>query len=90
MKPYRETKTFVIRVELEAEFDDDYEGDDDGEAWLRRWETETQPQLIAAALRTLAAGGRYRVRTQSRGKSPDDEVEIGVVFDPKSPPREPR
>jgi hypothetical protein len=76
VEPYRESKSFVLRIELEAEFGDDYEGDDDGGEWLRRWLDETRPALVAAAMRTLGTGGRYRVVSRSRGKSPEDEVEL--------------
>ncbi|HEU4407417.1 MAG TPA: hypothetical protein VFS43_19280 [Polyangiaceae bacterium] len=83
MKPYREGKTFTIRIELEATFPDEYEGDDDGGEWLRRWSREVRPEVVRAVLAALAGGGpRYRVTPQSRGKSADDEVEIGVRFEP--------
>ena len=76
MEPYRETKSFTLRIELEADFGDDYEGDDDGGEWVRRWLDETRPALVASVIRTLAAGGQYRVVTRSRGRSPEDEVEV--------------
>ena len=75
---YRESKTFTVRLELEAAFGDAYEGDDDGGAWLRRFQDETKPELVAAVMRVLARSGRYVVRPQTRGVSPDDEIEIGV------------
>ena len=77
---HRETHTFTVRIELEASFDDDYEGDDDGGAWLRRFHDETRPQVVAAIMRVLAADRRVTVRPQSRGRSPEDEVEIGVTL----------
>lgn len=83
MKPYREGKTFTIRIELEAAFPDEYEGDDDGGEWLRHWSQSVRPEVVRAVLSALAQGGpRYRVVPHSRGKSADDEVEIGVQFDP--------
>jgi hypothetical protein len=86
MKPYREAKTFTLRIELEATFPDDYEGDDDGGEWLRRWSQTVKPEVVRAALGALVAGGpRYRIVPRSRGKSTDDEIEIGVSFDPSTP-----
>jgi hypothetical protein len=83
MKPYRENKTFTLRIELEASFPDEYEGDDDGGEWLRRWSREVRPGVVRAVLEALAAGGpRYQIVPRSRGKSADDEVEIGVRYEP--------
>jgi hypothetical protein len=83
MEPYREGKTFTLRIELEATFPDGYEGDDDGGEWLRDWSRRVRPEVVRAVLAALAAGGpRYQVAPRSRGKSPDDEVEIGVRFEP--------
>jgi hypothetical protein len=83
MKPYREAKTFTIRIELEATFADEYEGDDDGGEWLRRWSSEVRPGVVRAVLSALAAGGpRYHVAPRSRGKAVDDEAEIDVRFEP--------
>jgi hypothetical protein len=86
VQPYRETKTFVIRIELEAEFADDYAGDDDGGEWLRRWMSETRPEVVAAVMRALAADRRFRITPQSRGKHPEDEVEIGVSLRVRTDP----
>ena len=75
---YRESKTFVVRLELEAVIADDYEGDDDGGAWHRRFLDETRPELVAALLRVLTREGAT-VRPQTRGVSPDDELELAVT-----------
>ncbi|MDB4977019.1 MAG: hypothetical protein JWN48_5360, partial [Myxococcaceae bacterium] len=36
--PYREERELVIRLHLSAEFGEDYEGDDDGYEWYRRFD----------------------------------------------------
>lgn len=67
----------VVRLHLSAEFDDEYEGDDDGGEWLRRWHAEVRPTLVAAAIESLRKPG-WRVLPVSRGASPDREIEISV------------
>jgi hypothetical protein len=78
MARYREETTFTVRVVLSAEFDDDYEGDDDGWAWLRAWQEQTRPLLVKAAFDALRSDRRFEVLPTSRGASPDDEVEVTV------------
>ena len=41
---FEEEKTFILRFNLVAEFPEDYEGDDDGYAWLHDWETRIKPE----------------------------------------------
>ena len=36
--PYREERSFSIEVSLVAEFDDAYEGEEDGFAWFERFD----------------------------------------------------
>jgi len=75
---HREEGRFTIRVELSAEFDEDYEGDDDGNAWLRRWQSEVRPRLARAVVDVLREGGRFDAIPVSRGASPDENLEIAV------------
>jgi len=78
MSRYREEAVFNVRVVLAAEFDEDYEGDDDGWQWLRAWREQTRPRLVKAAFDALRADRGFDVLPTSRGASPDDEVEITV------------
>ena len=80
MARYREDATFNIRVVLSAEFDEDYEGDDDGWAWLHAWREGTQARLVKAVFDTLREDRRFDVLPTSRGASPDDEVEVTVTL----------
>ncbi len=84
--PHREEARFVVRIELAAEFDDDYEGDDDGYAWLERWRSTVQPRLARAVFEQLRAHPAFDAVPVSRGKHPDDELEIAVRFKPPSSP----
>lgn len=72
-----ESDELVIRLRLSAAFADDYEGDDDGREWLRRWQAEVRPAVLAAVVGALRRPG-WRVYPTSRGASPDREVEISV------------
>lgn len=83
MAVHREHARFVVRIELSAEFDEDYEGDDDGFAWLARWRSRVQPRLLRAIFEPLRAEPGFDAVPVSRGKSPDEEVEIAVRFRPR-------
>jgi len=78
MPVHREEGKFQVRIELVAEFDEDYEGDDDGYAWLERWKAETRPRLLKAVFDALRADPAYEAIPVSRGASPDEEAEIRV------------
>ena len=75
---YREEGRFVIRVDLAAEFGDDYEGDDDGYAWLTRWKDKVRPRVIAAVFDALRADEAFDVVAAPRGASPEEEIQISV------------
>jgi hypothetical protein len=75
---HREEGAFTIRIELGAEFDESYEGDDDGYAWLRQWQEEVRPRLARAVFDALRDGGRFDAIPVSRGASPDQNLEIDV------------
>jgi hypothetical protein len=88
MADYREESSFVVRVSLGASFDDDYEGDDDGFAWLERWRAQVRPKLARAVADALRSDAAFEVTPASRGKSPDDELELTVELR-RPPPRAP-
>lgn len=81
---HREEGRFVVRIELSAEFGADYEGDDDGNAWLEAWRARVQPRLAKAVFAELRAEPGFSAVPASRGKSPDDELEIAVRFEPRT------
>lgn len=82
MSVHREEGRFVIRLELSAEFDEDYEGDDDGYAWLARWRARVQSRVVRAVFDELRAEPGFDAVPASRGKSPDEETEIHVRLKP--------
>jgi hypothetical protein len=85
MAVHREQASFVVRVELSAEFAEDYEGDDDGYAWLDRWRSRVQPLLARALFEQLRSEPGFSAIAVSRGKSPEEELEIAVRFGPQRP-----
>jgi hypothetical protein len=84
MPVHREEGRFTIRVELSAEFDESYEGDDDGYAWLTRFREQVQPRLAKAVFDVLRGGDglpgglSLRAIPVTRGTSPDENLEIDV------------
>jgi len=81
MAVHREEGRFVVRIELSAEFGADYEGDDDGYAWLADWRARVQPRIARAIMTELRTDRRFSAVPASRGKSPDEELEFDVRFD---------
>jgi hypothetical protein len=86
MAIHREEGRFVVHIELSAEFDERYDADDDGYAWLERWRAQVQPRVIGAVFELLRAEPGFEAIPISRGKNPEEEIEIAVRFRP-SPPR---
>jgi hypothetical protein len=87
---HREETTWVVRLEVGAEFADDYDGDLDGYAWRERWQREVQPRLLAALVRELQASPGWRARSGNHGLPARDEVVFNVELDPDSEAFAPR
>ena len=81
MAVHREEGRFVVRIELSAEFGEDYEGEDDGNAWLEAFRARVQPRVVRAVFEQLRAEPGFTAIPVSRGKSPDEEIEIAVRFE---------
>jgi hypothetical protein len=84
MAVHREEGRFVVRIELSAEFGPDYEGDEDGYAWLEAWRARVRPRIVQAVFEQLRAERGFLVVPLSRGKSPEEEIEIEVRLRPGS------
>jgi hypothetical protein len=83
MAVHREEGRFVVAIQLSAEFDADYDGDEDGYAWLEAWIANVRPRLLRAVFDQLRAEPGFFAIPVSRGKNPEDELEISVSFQPK-------
>jgi hypothetical protein len=77
---HREERSFAIELSLVAEFDDDYEGEDDGFAWFDRFDTQLKPQLTAAVIQALRADPRFQLLAAPRGKDPERALELELRF----------
>ncbi|HEY5145532.1 MAG TPA: hypothetical protein VII82_02130 [Polyangiaceae bacterium] len=82
MAVHREEGSFSVRVELSAEFGEEYDGDDDGNVWLERWRATVQPRLTRAIFEQLRSEPGFSAVPVSRGKNPEDALEIHVQFVP--------
>ena len=82
MGVHREEGRFVVRIELSAEFGEDYEGQADGNAWLQAWHERVRPRLARAVLEQLRAEPGFSAFVVSRGRHPEDELEVDVRFAP--------
>lgn len=82
MAIHREEARFTVTIDLSAEFPDDYEGDDDGNEWLRRWSERVRPKLVRAIFEALRADPAFEAIPAPRGRAPDEHVEIDVRFRP--------
>ena len=73
---HREERSFSIDVNLVAEFDDAYEGDEDGYAWVQRFESGLKPRLVAAVTEALKSDPRFALLAAPRGKDPERTLEL--------------
>ncbi len=75
----REEKAFTLRFTLEAEFPDDYEGDEDEYKWVKEWEQDLKPALLKLIFDSLRKHSSWKAHVRNRGASPLDEIEIALV-----------
>jgi len=80
MAVHREEGRFVVQIALSAEFAEDYEGDDDGYAWLEQWRARVQARIARAVFAELRAEPGFVAVPAPRGGSPDEELAIDVRF----------
>lgn len=77
---HREEQSYAIEVNLVAEFDESYEGDEDGFAWLERFESGLKPRLVAAVTEALRGDPRFALIAAPRGKDPERTLELELRF----------
>ena len=77
---HREERSYSIDVNLVAEFDDSYEGDEDGFAWFERFESGLKSRLTAAVTEALKSDPRFTLLVAPRGKDPDRTLELELRF----------
>ena len=72
---YIEQRDFTLRIDLRREFPENYDGEDDGYAWVE----EVQPalaEIVRAAAAILAQRGGFRVHPANRGRPVEEEVTL--------------
>jgi hypothetical protein len=84
MAVHREEGTFTIRIDLVAEFDEAYEGDDDGYAWLDAWKANVRPRVVKALFDALRSDAAFDAIPVTRGRAPDENVDVEVRLRPGS------
>jgi hypothetical protein len=77
---HREERSFAIELALVAEFDDSYEGDEDGYAWHARFEDVLKPLLVSAVTNALRSDPRFSLVAAPRGKDPERALELELRF----------
>jgi hypothetical protein len=82
---YQEEKTFTLRFSLEASFPDNYEDEEDNQAWVREWEARIKPDLLKVLFESLRRHRSWQTHVRNRGKSPADEIEIVLARDFSKP-----
>ncbi len=78
---FQEEKTFNLRFTLEAQFPDDYDGEDDAYAWLHDWETRMKPELLKTIFSSLREFPSWNARVRNRGVAATEEIEISLEKD---------
>ena len=76
---YHEEKTFNLHFHLEAQFPEEYGGDEDAHAWEYDWETRIKPEIIKAVFQALRNTPSWSSHIRNRGKLATDEVEIAMT-----------
>ena len=72
---YDEEKEFTFRIELVRRFSEDYQGEDDGFAWV----PGTRPilsDMLHALVQVAQKYPGWKIRPRNRGRSSDDEVTL--------------
>jgi len=77
---HREERSFAIELSLVAEFDESYEGDEDGFAWADRFDAVLKPRLVAAVTEALRGDPNFQLLAAPRGKDPERALELELRF----------
>jgi hypothetical protein len=76
---FREEKEFILRFSLEAQFPEDYEGEEEGYLWLKEWETAMKPELLKMIFSSLRSHPHWEARVRNRGAATENEIEIVML-----------
>lgn len=82
---YHEEKTFTVSFSLEAQFPDDYEGDDDEQAWLHDWDARVMPDVVKSIFTTLRKYPSWSAHVRNRGIAQTEAIEVALTKDYTNP-----
>jgi hypothetical protein len=74
---YVEEREFIVRLEVRCAFPEDYEGDDDGYAWLEEFRP-LAAEIVRAAAAAVKRHPGWSVRPGNRGRPADEEITLVV------------
>ena len=77
-----EERDFTLRLDLRCTFEEGYDGELDGYAWLREFHDRILPAVVDAAVRAIRANPGWTVRPANRGRALEDEVSLVVERTP--------
>ncbi len=75
MSAYVEQREFMLRLELRAEFAENYQGDADGYEWTKEF-PGIAAEIVAATAAVVARHPGWSVRGGNRGRSSEDEITL--------------
>ncbi|MCZ6800782.1 MAG: hypothetical protein O7F12_09870 [Nitrospirae bacterium] len=83
---FQEEKVFNLRFSLEAQFSEEYDGDEDSYGWVHDWEARVKPDLIKAIFSSLRKYPAWKAHIRNRGLDSTHEIEIALVksYSPQS------
>jgi hypothetical protein len=73
-----EERDFTLRLDLRCAFEEGYDGELDGYAWLREFQDRIVPRVVEAAVRAIRAHPDWTVRPGNRGRAIEDELTLVV------------
>lgn len=74
---YVEEREFVLRLELRCPFPDDYDGEEDGYAWMESF-APIAADIVQAASAAIRSRPGWTIRTANRGRPSEEEITLIV------------
>jgi hypothetical protein len=75
---HREEREFIVHLHLSAEFDEAYDGEEDGFAWHDEFDRVVRPRIVAAVFEALRKTPGWTAVDAPRGRHPSDAIDIAV------------
>ena len=82
---FQEERGFMLRFSLEAQFPEEYDGDDDSYEWMQDWDARIKPDVMKAIFSSLRKYPAWKAHIRNRGLDSTQEIEIALVRSYPSP-----